>query len=484
MASRAAASLNRSLMGAVGATGVFLALSYLAYHQRGYEGFVLVVLLVGALAVTYIACQVDPAWIFSAAIVAFIFNGNWSQLGLPSLIAPDRFLVAVAIASLLFAGRAAHERPKLRIEGIHKLLAVVILYAVVSAFVSGTLFAQSGGYKLLDRLGLLPFVLFLLAPIAFREARQRSILLGTLVGLGAYLALTALFETTGPHALVFPRYILDENVGLHAGHARGPFVEAEANGVALFGCGVACAIAAMTWRSAGARLLAAGIALLCGIDCLFTLQRAVWIGAAAGTMLALVAFSGMRRYLVPILAVLGVAVVASLSLVPGLQQSVSERQKDQLSIWDRQNLNDAAMRMIAARPLLGFGWDRFSNTAEPYFRQRSDIPLTSSNGPKGTNVLHSVVLSNAVELGLIGGALWLLALLLAIGGAIVKRGPPDLQPWRIGLLAFATCWLVVLNLTPLPQAFPNLLLWMWAGVVVSWRYWPARDDAMTHLGVS
>jgi O-antigen ligase len=477
MASRAVANLNRPLLGAGGATGVFLLLCYLAYHQRGYGGFVLLILVIGALAVAYLACQIDPAWIFSAAIVAFIFNGNWSLLGLPSLVAPDRFLAAVAIVSLLFAGRAAQERPKLRFEGIHRLLAVVILYAAGSALISGTLLTQSGGYKLLDRLGVLPFVLFLLAPMAFRTARQRTILLCTLVGLGAYLGLTALFETTGPHALVFPRYILDENVGLHAGHARGPFVEAEANGVALFGCAVACAIAVVTWRRFSARLLAASIALLCGLDCLFTLQRAVWIGATAGAVLALMAFSGVRRYLVPIVVGLAVAVVLSLSLVPGLQQNVSERQKDQLSVWDRQNLNDAAMRMIAARPLVGFGWDRFSETAEPYFRQRSDIPLTSSNGPKGTNILHSVVLSNAVELGLIGCALWLIALLIAVGGAIVKRGPPELLPWRVGLAAFATCWVVVLNLTPLPQAFPNLLLWMWAGVVVSWRYWPAGDAA-------
>jgi O-antigen ligase len=130
--------------------------------------------------------------------------------------------------------------------------------------------------------------------------------------------------------------------------------------------------------------------------------------------------------------------------------------------------------MIAARPLLGFGWGTFTHVAEPYFRQREDIPLTASNGPKGTDIQHSVLLSNAVELGLLGSTLWLLAIVLAVGGAIVTRGPPELLPWRMGLLAFTCCWAVVLNLTPLPQAFPNLLLWLWAGVVVSWRYAPLR----------
>lgn len=464
-------SLARPALLAAGVTSAFLLSSYLVYERAGYGGFALETIGVAALAVAYLACQVDPAWVFSAAVFAFVFNGNWSQIGLPSLIAPDRFLMAVAIVSLLF-GRVARARPALRIEPIHRLMAIIILYAAVSATLAGTLLAEEAGYRLVDRLGVLPFLLFLLAPVAFRTAGQRRILLGMLVLLGGYLGLTALFETVGPHALVFPRYILDENVGVQAGHARGPFVEAEANGVALFGCGVACAIAVSIWRRTGPRLLAAAIGLLCGLDCLFTLQRAVWIGAAAGVVLTLAAFAPLRRYLLPTIGVLAIAVALSLHLVPGLQESVNERAGDQMSIWDRENLTDAAVRMVAARPVLGFGWGRFTEAAEPYFRQRADIPLTASNGPKGTDILHSVVLSNMVELGLLGGSLWLLVLLIAVGGAILVRGPPDLLPWRAGLLAFATCWAVVLNVTPLPQAFPNVLLWLWAGVVLSWRYRP------------
>jgi len=477
-----ASSLARPALLAGAPTAAFLLAGYLVYERHGYGGFAALTVAVGALAAAYLALQVDPAWVFSAAIFAFVFNGNWAHVGLPSLIAPDRFLIVAAIVSLLF-GPGARTRPRLRIEPIHKLLAAVLLYAAVSATLAGTLLAEEGGYRLLDRLGVLPFLLFLLAPVAFRGAHQRRILLGVLVGLGAYLGLTSLFETVGPHALVFPRYILDENIGIHAGHARGPFAEAEANGVALFGCAVASAVAFAVWRRRGPRLLAAAIAMLCTLDCLFTLQRAIWIGAAAGIVLTLTAFAPLRRYLGPALGVLALAVAVSLSVVPGLKESINERTSDQMSIWDRENLTGAALRMVAARPVLGFGWGRFTEVSEPYFRQPADIPLTASNGPKGTDVVHSVVLSNAVELGLFGCALWLGALLLAVGGAIVTRGPPELLPWRAGLLAFATCWTVVLNLTPLPQAFPNVLLWTWAGVILSWRYGPAADPRVAPASV-
>ena len=91
--------------------------------------------------------------------------------------------------------------------------------------------------------------MFAIAPLAFRTEAQRKIFLGVLVALGGYLGLTALFETVGPHALVFPRYITNPELGYHVGRARGPFLEAEANGIALFICGIAAAVAASTWRA-------------------------------------------------------------------------------------------------------------------------------------------------------------------------------------------------------------------------------------------
>jgi putative inorganic carbon (HCO3(-)) transporter len=456
------------------AAAAFTLLVYDLYEKQGYSGFILAAFGLMAVAVAYLACQVDPAWVFSAAIFAFVFSGNWGYMGLPNMVAPDRFLAAVGIYSLLF-GPQSRYRPRLRVETVHRLLGLVLVWAAISMLVAGTLFEEEGGFRFFDRLGVLPFLFFLLAPMAFRTVRQRAILLGTLVALGGYLGLTALFETIGPHALVFPRYILNESVGYQAGHARGPFAEAEANGVALFGCAAACAMAVAIWKQTRYRLLAGALGALCLIDCLFTLQRAVWIGAAVGTVVALAAFAPLRRFLFPVLAAGAVGVALSLNLVPGLSENVSERTSDQLSVWDRENLISAAERMIEARPLFGFGWGSFTKVAEPYFRQAADIPLTASNTEKGTDILHSVVLSNAVELGVLGCALWLLAVFLAIGGAIVKRGPPELYPWRVGLLAYFACWAVVLNLTPLPQAFPNLLLWLWAGVVVSWRYWPATQ---------
>jgi hypothetical protein len=91
-----------------------------------------------------------------------------------------------------------------------------------------------------------------------------------------------------------------------------------------------------------------------------------------------------------------------------------------------------------------------------------------------------VFLLTAVELGLVGLALWALALFLAVGAAIFDSGgPPELRPWRIGLLAIFVEVLVVANFGPSTYPFPTLVLWTWAGLVGSplTRPEPAAEPA-------
>jgi O-antigen ligase len=145
-----------------------------------------------------------------------------------------------------------------------------------------------------------------------------------------------------------------------------------------------------------------------------------------------------------------------------LHERVVERSKEDRSVWVRENTSRAAIAMVKDRPISGFGWQRFQADSIPYFTQPATYPL---NGI-GEGV-HNVFLSHASELGLPGVFLWLCGFVLAIGGALVKRAPPSLEPWRIALVALAVQWLVVANLTPLPWTFPTLVLWTWAGVVAA-----------------
>jgi O-antigen ligase len=427
------------------------------------------ILVIGGLCLT---AYVDIAWLFSAAIALTLFSGNWRELGFPTLVSPDRLLLIVAFVVFLLRDPALGRRPYVRLTPTHAVLLVAAAFAVCAAVAAGTIGEISTLSPLIDRFGLVPFLLFLAGPVAFANEHQRRILLGTFLAIGAYLGLTALFEGIGLHALVFPKYIVGLDPEVQVGRARGPFAAAAVNGVALYYCAVAAIVACATMPGIWIKRIALAIAALCLFDLVFTQERSVWVGAIAATLIACAAAPQLRRRMV-IVAVATVAVFAvAFAVVPGLQERTTERIGDQETEWDRLNLNHAAENMVLARPLFGFGPGTFQARSGPYFEQDPSYPLTSSGGE-----LHNIVLSYAVELGLVGTSIWLLCLLLAVGGAIVTRGPPELYPWRIGLLAVAVIWLIVANLVPMVQAFPNHVLWLWAGVVWPWRYAPLQAPA-------
>jgi O-antigen ligase len=412
----------------------------------------------------YLAWRTDPAWLLTAGILLSTFSGNWDGFGLPSLFAPDRLVLAAGLIALALRLPRARVRFRAGLRPLHWVMAITVAYAIASAIAAGTIADRDAIFRLVDQFGLVPFAVFLLAPLALRTERARNVFLAGVVAWGGYLGATAFFEAVGPKALVFPRYILDPDFGTHAGRARGPFAEAVANGLVLYTCAVAAVVALVSWRGRWPRAGAGAVALLCAGGVLFTLTRSVWIGAVAGSVVVLLFTWELRRFAVPVLVAGGVLVLGAFVVVPGLGEQAEERASNNRTVWDRKNLNTAAVNMIAARPLVGFGWERFLSDNSDYFELADDYPLTV----KSDTELHNVFLANAVELGLVGGVLWLLTFALAIGGAIATRGPPELRPWRIGLVAMAVCWLVVGNFV-YPLAFATLLLWAWAGVVWAGR---------------
>lgn len=425
-------------------------------------GTVPAIALALAPALAYLAWHADPVWPLSFGIAASVFSSNSEYEGFP--VGPDRVLILAGLFALALRTPGASHRPAFRVQPVHVLLAVTIAYTVCSAVLSGTAFEQRPLFALLDRMAV-PSLMFFVAPVAFATTRQRSILLATLVVTGAYLGLTALFETLGVRALVFPKYILDPSLGIHENRARGPFLEAAANGLGLYGCGVAAAVAIARWRALGwARVACAAVVVLCAVGLIFTLTRAIWIASAAGTVAALVATPGLRRLLVPAVAASTLLVGVTLMLVPGLSARASERESAQLPVWSRLNINAAAMEMLGDRPLIGFGWGRFVPASPPYFRQQAGFPLTGL----GLDV-HNVFLARAVELGLIGATIWLAAFVIAFAGAALTRGPPEVVALRAGLIALVVSWVIAANFGPLGYAFPTLLLWTWAGILWGWR---------------
>jgi O-antigen ligase len=419
------------------------------------DAFEEVVAAVAGLGALVIALSLRPAWPLSFGLALSAFSGHWEDMGAP--IAFDRLLIGSAIVSILVRERI-RSPDGLRTRPIDWLLALVAIYAVGSSLIVDTFQYEQIRFALLDRLSIVGFVLFFVAPKVYREERDRRILLGTLVGLGAYIGLTAVFEEIGPEQLIVPGYINDPTVGFHNDRARGPFAEAAANGLILYACLVAAVMAAVTWRDPRWKKFAIFVVVVCAFGILLTVTRASWIAGGAATLLTLILVRETRPFAIPAAGVVGVGVLLAFAVVPGLQNKAEERANDDKPVWDRQNSTAAALRMLQERPLLGYGWGRFAPDSRRFYRQPLDYPLTFQRN------LHNVYLANAVELGLIGGLLWLVATIVAVVGSILRRGPPELRIWKIGLMAWAICYAISALSTPLGYALPTTLLWTWAGV--------------------
>jgi putative inorganic carbon (hco3(-)) transporter len=422
--------------------------------------------------------ELPPAVTMCAAIALTIFSGAWRQIGLGGLPL-DRLLVAIVLLQYLLRSPGAAQSPRLQFRNVHLLMGLAIIYALASADASGTLTTEAGFLSLFDQFGVVPFLVFFMAPAVFAGRRERDWLLATLVGLGAYLGFTAIFEAIGPHSLVFPRYILRIDEALPDERAGGPFQAVIAEGFATFGCAVAAVMAFAQWQGQRKRVLAAIVAIVCIFGCLLTLERGVWIAAVIGSLIAALATRKGRRWLILGALTCVLAVGGALAISPALAERVSTRTGDQATVWDRENEISAGLRMVAAKPLLGFGWDRYSSDSLDYFRQAADYPMEGYALSSYTEIgkllpLHETYLAYAVELGLVGALLWLASLLWGVGGAIFSRGPSDLRPWKLGLLAVAVCFLIIAAFNPYQAPFPVMLLWVWAGVALGRAPQPAR----------
>lgn len=453
---------------AAGALAVLGAWAVLGpYKQVAFFLAVAIAVLGG---VVYLAWRADPAWTLTVGLMLSVFSGNWDTIGLPTILAPDRLILFTGVMGVLLRAPRSRLRARFQIEPVHYVLALVILYVLGSAAVAGTFFDRTSFFVVLERFGIVPFLLFVCAESVFRTERQRQVLLVGLVTLGGYLGITAVLETLSS-PLVFPAYIDDPNVGILPDRARGPFLEPATNGLALFTCAGACAVAFARWRSSRARVVAVAIGLLCTAGLLFTVTRQVWLAAVLATLITMLSVSYLRRLILPTAAAAAIGVALLLAVVPGLSDQATQRRTQQSTVWDRINLNTAALNAIEAHPLVGVGWQAFTTQSDDYAELHPNIPLTAV----GQIVVHNVFLAYAAEIGLIGLTLWILALVMGIGTTLMRRGPPELAPWWALALAVFIFFLAI-GTFEFPQGFSNLAIWLLAGVVRAGQI-AARDEA-------
>ena len=334
---------------------------------------------------------------------------------------------------------------------------------------------DSQTWSLLAAKWMVPFALFHIAGIVFGDqASLRKLETFSLI-VFAYLTAMAVFYLVGAKSLIFPRFILDEGIGIHADRARGPFLQAVANGVCLNLLGL---LALDSFRRRRLRGLLAGILLLAvPLALLATRTRAVWLSAAISIGL-LAAFGGDRRVrraalALGALAALGLCAAAVYRSDAG---SLADRLEDRSPVDFRVVMYRTGWQMFTEKSLSGWGGGE---------RLQTEISRRVWDFHPEYYVFHNTYLELAVERGLVGLGLyaWLMLRLLQLW-----KAPPDTTEEGTHFLdsRFRKFWPLMLGVYLLNASavvmnyqFVNGFLFSIAGILSAQNF-AAREAAPRH----
>ncbi len=308
---------------------------------------------------------------------------------------------------------------------------------------------------------IVPFALFHIAALVFRDERRlRQFELFALIVL-AYLSFTSIAFLAGAKQLIFPRFILDPSLGYHVDRARGPLLEAVANGVSLNLLGILALHAFLRRRIRGlkATLLLGALPLAV----LATMTRAVWLAFAVS--MGILIFRSRNRRLRMICVI--VTIVGALGLLITLsfdeqRRALSDRLKESGPVDFRRAVYAAGWQMFQEKPFSGWGVNQVPTELARHVSGYKEKELYP----------HNTYLELLIEHGIAGLALyaWLMWEILRLGKGLVPAAEAG------GMLnqQFHAMWPVLLGVywmnatvVVMNYQFVNGLLFAMAGMLAA-----------------
>jgi putative inorganic carbon (HCO3(-)) transporter len=308
---------------------------------------------------------------------------------------------------------------------------------------------------------IVPFALFHLAGLVFQEERRRRQFESFSLVVLAYLCFTSIAFLVGAKSWIFPRFILDESLGYHVDRARGPLLQAVANGVSLNLLGVLALHALLRGRIQGvkAALLLASLP----VAILATMTRAVWLSFAVSVVVLIIRSHNrrLRRICVAVTMVGTVGLLITLSF-DDQRRALADRLHESGPLDFREAVYTGGWQMFLEKPFTGWGVNQMP----------AELARHVSGYKEKELYPHNTYLELLVEHGIFGLALyvWLMWEIWRLGRGRVPRAERD------GLLnvQFHAMWPVLLGiywvnagLVVMNYQFVNGLLFTMAGMLAA-----------------
>lgn len=327
-----------------------------------------------------------PAIVFLAALTAMLFRPPDLQT-----FPADRVLFVVLVGVVL--ARLVVTEERLRIHPASWPMLALTLLAVRGLLTQSY---QAQGWSMVAAKWIVPVALFHFAGQVFvDEASLRKFELFAVFTL-TYLTAMAVFFLFDMKQAILPRYLLDEGIGIHADRARGPFLQAVANGVSITLLGL-IALRSFELRRLP-RALGAVLFVFLPLALLATRTRAVWLAAAVATVLITLSASSLRLRRVALgLCVVGCVGACILTALRNDSNSLTDRLQDRSPVDFRLDMYRAGWQMFLEKPIKGWGSE---GRIQPEIARRID------DFHPDYYLFHNTYLELGVERGLIGLGLY------------------------------------------------------------------------------
>jgi O-antigen ligase len=322
---------------------------------------------------------------------------------------------------------------------------------------------------------IVPFALFHLSALIFRDERRLELFELFALALLAYLCFTAIAFLVGAKSFIFPRFILDESLGYHADRARGPLLQAVANGVSLNLLGLLALHAMLRGRIRGIK--AALLLTSLPVAILATMTRAVWLSFAVsmGVLILRSQNRRLRRVSIAVAAVGALALLITLSF-DDQRRALTERLHESGPLDFREAVYSGGWQMFLEKPLMGWGVNQMPSELARHVSGYNEKELYP----------HNTYLELLVEHGIVGLLLyfWLIGELWKLGRGSVPQDETKgflsrsfHAMWPVLLAVYlVNAFVVVMN-----YQFVNGLLFVLAGMLAAQQRRTKTDFARAPL---
>lgn len=311
-----------------------------------------------------------------------------------------------------------------------------------------------------------PFFALLFAGNHLTNKRDLSLVFHVIFYFSVYLVIIAHLEFFNLRQFVFPRYINDPEILLHLDRARGPFLNAAFNGLAI-NLGFICGLHLLAFKQGFQRLWYILLLAMFFPAAFFTQTRSVYLTFA----LTLACFVCFYRTSFPKLKVLAIPVVLLFLLVLVRLDTLASRERREGGIYQveevetRFGLIRRSVVMFFDNPVFGVGLGQFVPTVVQQYRGKVPLPANLEEQTQ-----HNHFLGLMVELGMVGASLYLMMVagffrgLVKLAEKLPERGFISVNLLVVVAIALAVCLGCNLFVEPSYCLYANVSFFLFGGI--------------------